>query len=142
MQFGRWFFLKHLSVFVYCTLRLGQSNHGVIAPHVVRPLGGGSIAGRMYHWGGFPAVSLDKPGVVYGEWYEIKASGLATLDCLEGYPTLYQRSEVVDLSGKFRGLVYHMSDAKARQHGYGVIPSGDWLLRGDGVIRKAAVVAD
>ncbi|MCY0870920.1 MAG: gamma-glutamylcyclotransferase [Firmicutes bacterium] len=121
--------MKSIIVFVYGTLRAGQSNHSIIAPHILRPIGEGQIQGRMYHWGGFPAVTLEKPGIVYGEWYEIKASGLPALDRLEGYPTLYNRSVVSDVSGQVQGIVYHMPDAKASRHARGIVRSGDWVMR-------------
>jgi gamma-glutamylcyclotransferase (GGCT)/AIG2-like uncharacterized protein YtfP len=122
-------FMENIVVFVYGTLRAGEGNHRVIAPHIVRALGEGHIQGRMYDWKAYPVVCLEQPGVVVGEWYEIERSGLPYLDRLEGYPTLYQRSIVSDISRNISGYVYHMEAVKAARRSQGVVVSGDWLCR-------------
>lgn len=82
-------------VFVYGTLKAGQSNHS-------HHLTGATFVGKavtanpydMRDNGGFPVVfpSGDKP--VSGEVYEIGATHLAGLDRLEGHPRFFRREEV------------------------------------------------
>ncbi|SIS58312.1 gamma-glutamylcyclotransferase family protein [Alicyclobacillus vulcanalis] len=113
-------------VFVYGTLREGQSNRGVMTPHLVKQHGLGRIRGVMYDWGAYPALTLEEAGEIVGEWVEVTGAGLKALDRLEDYPHLYQRDIVEDLENGLRGWVYHMPAAKARAGG-APIPSGDWV---------------
>jgi gamma-glutamylcyclotransferase (GGCT)/AIG2-like uncharacterized protein YtfP len=77
-------------VFVYGTLRRGESNHAVIAR--ARFLG---TARTRPEWrrvsiGPYPALA---PGgdVIEGELYEVDAALLAALDRVEDVPRLYRR---------------------------------------------------
>ncbi|WP_035462493.1 gamma-glutamylcyclotransferase family protein [Alicyclobacillus macrosporangiidus] len=112
-------------VFVYGTLRKGQSNRRVMKPHLVRELGEGVIQGEMYDLGAYPAVSLNGGGIVVGEWVEVTDDGLAALDKLEGYPRFYGRTVVKDLNGAAEGWVYHMTGRIPA--GVPRVESGDWV---------------
>lgn len=84
-----------IRVFVYGTLKAGESNHS-------HHLTGATFVGKavtkqayaMHDNGGFPVVfnTGDKP--VSGEVYEIGATHLAGLDRLEGHPRFFRREEV------------------------------------------------
>lgn len=75
-------------VFVYGTLRVGQSNHHIIESQLVRAVPA-VIRGDLYHLPqqGYPAVILDGAGFVYGEimdFYDFEQA-LSDMDRLEGY---------------------------------------------------------
>jgi gamma-glutamylcyclotransferase (GGCT)/AIG2-like uncharacterized protein YtfP len=112
-------------VFVYGTLRKGQPNRHVMAPHLVRELGKGRIRGAMYDLGPYPAINLQEDGEVIGEWVEVTEEGLARLDLLEGYPGYYDRTVVRDISQPVSGWVYHMSGKIP--HGAVPVPGGNWI---------------
>jgi gamma-glutamylcyclotransferase (GGCT)/AIG2-like uncharacterized protein YtfP len=85
-------------VFVYGTLKSGQSNHRLLeGAHYV----GQAVTIRPFHLldnGGFPVVIDERKHPVAGEVYEVDGAILSNLDRLEGHPTWYKREEVtVDL---------------------------------------------
>ncbi len=68
-----------LSIFVYGTLRAGESNdirraatrHKIVAPRFV---GSARLRGRLHDFGAYPGLVLDEAaGAVTGEVYEIDA---------------------------------------------------------------------
>ena len=78
-------------VFVYGTLLRGLSNHHWLegAHFVGEATTAESL--RLVDLGEYPAV-IDEPGApVVGEVWEVDDDGLAQLDVLEDYPTLYTR---------------------------------------------------
>lgn len=113
------------TVFVYGTLRKGQPNRSVVEPYLVSELGLGQIRGAMYDWEFCPAVTLEKDGIVVGEWIQITEEGLARLDRLESYPTLYDRAIVQDLANGIRGWVYCVP--RERVKGDPRVESGNWV---------------
>lgn len=77
-----------VTIFVYGTLKRGESNHGVMerARGVYR--GDGMVVGTLYTLGPYPGlVSQGEPvdGPVPGEVYEVSDAGLSLLDALEGF---------------------------------------------------------
>lgn len=73
-------------IFVYGSLKKGFSNHSLISPF--KQVAKGTIQGRMYSLGAFPAIVLsDNPEeLVHGEIYDVNTEyGLKTIDSLEGY---------------------------------------------------------
>jgi gamma-glutamylcyclotransferase (GGCT)/AIG2-like uncharacterized protein YtfP len=100
-----------ISVFVYGTLLVGESNHSVAAPYLlsVQP---GMIFGRLYDVGPYPALVLtDEEHQVAGEWLEVTVEGLQAMDVLEGYhgpdaSNEYDRVWVRDVNGLREGWVY------------------------------------
>lgn len=76
-------------VFVYGTLRRGQSNHHWLSD--ARWLGEQELEGLLLHdLGPFP-MAVPGEGRVAGELYAVSPARLAQLDRLEGYPRLYDR---------------------------------------------------
>jgi len=121
-----------ISVFVYGTLMVGESNHAVAAPYVlsVQP---GAVHGELYHVGAYPALLLSKlaegeePKRVVGEWLEVTEEGLAAMDELEDYygpgeANEYERVWVHDVNGLREGWVYVWEDVSGLQ----AIRSGSW----------------
>ncbi|MBP1962458.1 gamma-glutamylcyclotransferase family protein [Paenibacillus aceris] len=102
-----------ISVFVYGTLLVGESNHSVAAPYVqsVQP---GAIFGRLFDVGPYPALLLteeNRDWHVVGEWLEVNEEGLQAMDVLEGYhgpggSNEYDRVWIRDVSGLREGWVY------------------------------------
>ena len=111
-------------VFVYGTLKRGHSNHHWLAGATFlgrRLLSGG----RLNDLGPYPmaVLSSDPQAVIHGELFVVTEEGLARLDQLEGYPSLYERS-LRSLSTGERAWVYHglpeqVGDAPA-------VALGDW----------------
>lgn len=131
-------------VFVYGTLRKGDSRFGVLADckclHEVA-----FVAGfEMLDLGGFPGI-VPGNGKIVGEIYEVDEDTLSRLDSIEGYReddpkhSLYIRQEVdayYDDGGSIPGptgcggtiLTYVFNEGR-RQRGVDrkVIESGDWF---------------
>lgn len=111
-------------VFVYGTLKRGHSNHHWLAGATFlgrRLLRGG----RLYDLGPYPmaVLSTDKQAVIHGELFAVTQEGLARLDLLEGYPSFYERSQLILSTGQtawvYHGLQEQVGDAPT-------IPLGDW----------------
>jgi gamma-glutamylcyclotransferase (GGCT)/AIG2-like uncharacterized protein YtfP len=101
-----------ISVFVYGTLLVGESNHHVVSSYLleVQP---GTIRGRLYDVGPYPAlVRTHDEHVVEGEWIEVTEVGLAAMDILETYyspdhaDNEYERIWVKDATLEKEGWVY------------------------------------
>ncbi|MEB3101647.1 gamma-glutamylcyclotransferase family protein [Ferviditalea candida] len=75
-------------VFVYGTLRAGESNFRLIKEHVLR-VTPAYIYGKMYDVGDYPAAVIDpgSPNVIYGEIIELDNPAIAfkKMDMLEEY---------------------------------------------------------
>lgn len=120
-------------VFVYGTLRRGQSND--IHRFSPAPLyvGDALIAGQLYDLGPYPGARLGGKGWIRGEVYAITRELEAQLDVLEevsSVPTseYARRSVVVNVDGRMLScLVYEI--ALDRIAGCACVPSGDWTQR-------------
>ncbi|MFC5449586.1 gamma-glutamylcyclotransferase family protein [Paenibacillus aestuarii] len=120
-----------ISVFVYGTLMVGESNHAVAAPYVVS-VQPGAVHGELYNVGAYPALLLisaegGKLQQVIGEWLEVTEEGLAAMDELEDYygpgeANEYERVFVRDVNGLREGWVYVWEDIS----GLKKIRSGSW----------------
>jgi gamma-glutamylcyclotransferase (GGCT)/AIG2-like uncharacterized protein YtfP len=75
-----------IKLFVYGTLLVGEPNHFVVEPYLLdrEP---GTISGRMYSVGGFPAVVLSESSnnSIEGEWFTLLPEAIEKADHLEGY---------------------------------------------------------
>lgn len=118
-------------VFVYGTLRRGQSNDITRLAPAPRFVGEGSIAGTMYHLGRYPGVTLGGDGVVAGEVYAITAELERVLDEIEElYPQqtdeYFKRIVAVEVAGNpVECIVYEINPryvVAARP-----IVGGDWI---------------
>lgn len=113
-------------VFVYGTLLTGEHNNCIMSSGYygqANKLGEDSINGfKMYSLGGFPAII---PGQqedwIIGEVWEVDEEVFESLDALEGYPTMYNRVQVITEYGQ--AWVYTMTVANDRWH---PIESGSW----------------
>ncbi len=95
-----------MRIFVYGTLKRGQCNNYLL--QTSKLIGETTVKGTMYNWGAIPAITLKGNDEVRGEVYEITSETLNRLDVLEGYPLLYDRTQV-----KVDGVdtwVYHVED--------------------------------
>lgn len=119
--------MEKRKVFVYGTLRQGQSNHRLIDGS--KYLGTCGITGpHVLHDMGFcPAlVPVDNEvNTVFGEVYEVTLETLYRLDTLEGHPEWYYR-ELIDTE-LGRAYVYYMPEALISY--IEPIHSGDWVLQ-------------
>lgn len=123
---------KHI-VAVYGTLRQGHGNHRILAEGNAELKGAfrtNNNEWRMVSLGGFPAC-VPGDGNISVEVYEVDSPTLERLDCLEGYPTLYQKGGLMTPWGQ--ATIYVMSSGAIR--GAPHIESGDWnLFTGHGAI--------
>lgn len=111
-------------VFVYGSLKRGQSNHhwlnGAIYAGRARLLGA-----ELYSLGSYPMAVLRRGStqVIHGEVFEVDAEGLDQLDVLEGYPGFYDR-QILKLSDGSQAWVYLGRDALVE--GRNLVEFGDW----------------
>ncbi|OCT10588.1 gamma-glutamylcyclotransferase [Paenibacillus pectinilyticus] len=110
-----------IRVFVYGTLLVGESNHGVVSPYL-RNVQPGAITGRLYDVGPYPAlVRTEDEHVIEGEWIEVTEDGLAAMDVLETYfgpdhpDNEYERIWVKDVNGQQEGWVYCWTSPRGLQ---------------------------
>ena len=114
-----------MKVFVYGTLRRGQTAHHLLAG--ARFIGTAWTERKytLLDMGTYPALVSGGETAVLGEIYEIDAGALAELDRYEGAPDLYQR--VLTTIGAHEVFVYllcaeHGSNRPKLRH-------GDWCGR-------------
>lgn len=113
-------------LFVYGTLRQGEplsyvmENAEFLGVHMTPP------KYKMIDLGRYPAVTPGGDTPIMGEVYKIEDDYLDTVDRIECYPDLYQRTKIQTPFGK--AIMYwmpEMKDAVCVQR----ISSGDWLAR-------------
>ncbi|TMW73493.1 gamma-glutamylcyclotransferase [Alteribacter natronophilus] len=117
-------------LFVYGTLRKGDSNHFFLNGfECVNEQAW--ITGTLYNTGlGYPAASVEGERRVYGELYRIPEGQWDALHQLEGYDgsgtSLFvpEEVEVTTDSGTVHASVYTAGSDRLKQ---GIIPGGDWL---------------
>lgn len=117
------------TVFVYGSLKQGKHNSYLLDGS--KYLGAAKTLAKtfkMFDLGAYPAIKLDAGNTdIKGELFEVDDRTLASLDWLEGYPELYNRTEV-DVSTYtgdiYRAIVYHMENPT---DGFKTIDDGDWL---------------
>ncbi|OXM85313.1 gamma-glutamylcyclotransferase family protein [Paenibacillus rigui] len=115
-------------VFVYGTLLVGEMNHQVAEPYVMK-VEGGKVRGRLVDYGPYPAlVPTVEDEWVRGEWLLVTEPGLEQMDMLEEYYgpegcNDYERVWIRDAERQEReGWVYIWTDAR----GCSPIPGGCW----------------
>lgn len=119
-------------VFVYGTLRRGQSNDINCKLPAPKYLGRARVNGVMYHLGAYPGVVLGGTRWVQGEVYEVTEALERALDVLEGVlptPTgeYFKREIPVSWAGQSaRCLVYEINPEFLKDRAE--ILSGDWCL--------------
>jgi len=120
---------KMHKMFVYGTLRAGESNHGLLKGAVCLSLSA-HVSGTMLDTGlGYPAVT-EGSGKVWGEMYEVDDDTLKRIDELEDYygpgdpRNLYERVKTAALTD--RGQVQTWIYVSDRFKSGFVIPHGDW----------------
>ena len=120
--------MKTVKLVVYGTLMTGEGNHRLCAN--ARSITPCTIVGTLYDTGwGFPAFEQVGDTTVHAELIEIPFEDWRRVDCLEGYPRLYDRkliqATLADGSTD-TGWVYIMNNLPAQAK---VIQSGDWKKR-------------
>ncbi|WCP66793.1 gamma-glutamylcyclotransferase [Vibrio tubiashii] len=110
-------------VFVYGTLRQGQSNHHLLAhsewlgKHATPPIY------SLYDLGAYPAV-VDGHSVIYGEVYRVDEQTLRQLDRLEDVPITYRREQIDTPFGLAWMYIYQQAHQLES-----LISSGDWCQK-------------
>lgn len=115
-------------LFVYGTLRTGQTARSLIVPHVVK-FERATIRGKIYAFPmGYPGL-VDGDGEVKGELMTITdlAAAFALLDAYEGTDFVRLLKMVTNADGKPEAAwVYYLADPGA-VHLAEPIPDGDWV---------------
>jgi gamma-glutamylcyclotransferase (GGCT)/AIG2-like uncharacterized protein YtfP len=140
-------------VFVYGTLRKGDSRFGILAECECIAEEAHLLGFKMLHLGGFPGIVPSENGAedqVRGEIYEVDDALLAQLDRIEGYQkddpesSLYLRQEVTPSFAEGEGEFQYFPNTwtyilneDGWSHSTRVIASGDWFDR-DGVSERSA----
>jgi len=115
-------------VFVYGTLRAGESNHRVLQGAQLLDFTRSAPHFRLVNLGGFPAMVADGTTEIVGELYAVDSAILARLDRLEGHPDFYRRTDI-PLEGGAHAQAYLLRAAQVR--GKPTIASGDWRKRNE-----------
>jgi gamma-glutamylcyclotransferase (GGCT)/AIG2-like uncharacterized protein YtfP len=114
--------MQHL-LFVYGTLRRGESNHYLLEPaqclgqHQTRP------EFTLYDLGPYPAV-IEGHDAIIGEVYLIDEETLANVDELEDCPVEYRREQIETPFGS--AWIYLYQDVSKLSI---MISSGDWCQK-------------
>ena len=111
-------------VFVYGTLRRGESNHFLIQS--ARYCGEHRTSPEYHFWdcGAYPAASRGGSTAIDGELYGVSPRLLRALDRLEDVPRLYRREIIsTDLGSAWIYLV------RGRPPGAPKLALGDWCAR-------------
>lgn len=119
-----------MRVFVYGTLRHGESNHSLLRQATL--LGLHTLPGGycLYDLGPYPAAVQAAGGAqLVGEVYEIDRTILRDLDELEEYPEVYDRATVTTPYGDAFVYLYQQTVV-----GLPLIVGGDWCGR---IVRQA-----
>jgi len=86
-----------MKLFVYGSLKPGGWSHYILENKVEGDPISGSVRGSLYDAGNFPALRVDDLGNVHGYVYELIMPAtvlMARLDVLEGFPDLFDRTEM------------------------------------------------
>jgi len=118
-------------VFVYGTLRQGQSNDiNRLHPRPVF-VGMGQVMGVLHNLGAYPGLLLGQGGWVSGEVYAMDPALEAVLDGIEDIrpgseSEYFKRQVMIEVNaGALSCLVYEINPRYGQQHP--LIPSGDWV---------------
>ena len=114
--------MQHL-VFVYGTLRKGESNHDVLSQAQLLGQHETPPEYALYDLGAYPAV-ITGHQVIFGEVYLIDEDILKALDELEDVPVEYRRELIDTPFGQ--AWIYLYQDASLLDV---IISSGDWCQR-------------
>ncbi|MBK9035383.1 MAG: gamma-glutamylcyclotransferase [Myxococcales bacterium] len=114
-------------LFVYGTLRTGQTARAIVAAHLV---GGVSATtrGSLYAFpGDYPGVVPDDGGVIVGELLQLRdlASALPLLDAFEGDEFMRMLTEVTTADGGTWAWIYVLVSPELARHGRR-LEHGDW----------------
>ena len=114
-----------MRVFVYGSLRSGESNHAVMEGATWVGPARSSPGFRLYSLMAYPAMVRDAAwaGAVVGELYDVPESMVERLDRFEGHPELYERT-LVQLSDGAQAWAYLMRPEQVL--GRKPVPEGDW----------------
>ncbi len=110
-------------VFVYGTLRQGESNHGLLAESERLGVTQTPPHYTLYDLGPYPAAIPGHQAII-GEVYRVNDTTLNALDELEEVPVEYRREQVETAFG--RAWIYLYQDESVLHR---LITSGDWLSR-------------
>ncbi len=114
--------MSHL-VFVYGTLRKGESNHHYLQHCEMLGIVETNPAYALFDLGPYPGLIEGEQSVI-GEVYRVDDATLVELDILEEIPIEYRR-EMIETPFGPAWIYLYQEDTQREQ----LIPSGDWCLR-------------
>lgn len=110
-------------VFVYGTLRRGESNHALLAAATFVREARTPPAFTLFAFDGHPGMGDGGTTAVAGECFDVDDVTLAALDQLEDHPRWYQRRTIVLDDGE--AVCTYILPTRFTE-GRAVIASGDW----------------
>lgn len=124
------------TIFVYGTLRQGESRSGVMTKAAAGGMERATVSGTLYNHGTYPGFRAQGEGTVIGELYRCRdiADTLTKLDAIEGFSSyeghegLYHRAVVkVTIGSKEKWAWTYITNLPTPKDS--IIESGDWLER-------------
>lgn len=112
-----------LRVFVYGTLRRGETNHHLLTQSRFLCVAKTEPLFSLFDLGGFPAMCSGGCTGVVGEVFEVSQEVIETLDELEGHPDWYTRT-TIRLSDGMLADTYLMKPSSVGNRP--LVHSGDW----------------
>ena len=124
---------KPFHVFVYGTLRRGQSNDITLLEPAPEFVAEASVGGVLYCMGWYPGLVLSREGEVRGEVYRIDALLERELDQIEGLlpePTgeYFKRTITVAAGGQNLECLLYEVNPSFLEGGMEKLAEGDWCL--------------
>ncbi|UZE97290.1 gamma-glutamylcyclotransferase family protein [Alkalimarinus alittae] len=109
-------------VFVYGTLRKGESNDALLQEAESLGFYETESEYTMFDLGYFPAVTPSGKTSISGELYRVDQQTAKNLDQLEGYPSYYDRIQITTPMGDaWIYVIHHLTED------YDEVEKGDWV---------------
>jgi gamma-glutamylcyclotransferase (GGCT)/AIG2-like uncharacterized protein YtfP len=114
-------------LFVYGTLRTGESRHSVMYDADYLGVYESIPKYTMYDLGSFPCITFGGKTSIVGDVFETDDGILETCDSIEGHPDFYTRMPIELLDKSIMAEAYFLNNYNMNT--YKPIKQGNWLTR-------------
>ena len=115
---------KNKLICVYGSLRAGKGNNRLLRDSELLSTEVINIPYRMVSLGGFPGlIPSDENHDIVVEIWEVNDYTYRSVECLEGFPSFYQKALVPTSLGE---VEVYVLESPRYQSGYDAVESGDW----------------